>query len=67
MPRWFGSGPPAGATRVDRDIADGRSSLPTIPPRPAPVRAMTLRAWRPLRRNSLLGFASVELPFGLII
>ena len=30
-------------------------------------RAVTIRDWRPMRKNSLLGFARVELPSGMII
>jgi hypothetical protein len=29
--------------------------------------ATSILEWRPLRRNSLLGFAKVELPSGLVI
>jgi hypothetical protein len=28
---------------------------------------MTLRSWKPIRKNSLIGFASVTLPIGLEI
>lgn len=28
---------------------------------------VTIREWRPMRRNALLGFAKVELPSGMII
>ncbi len=31
------------------------------------TRAVTIRDWRPMRKNSLLGFARVELPSGMII
>ncbi len=30
-------------------------------------RAVTIRDWRPMRKNSLLGFARVELPSGMIV
>jgi hypothetical protein len=56
MPTWFDPGALAGATGTGSGIAAERSSIPTIPPRPAPDRAMTLR-----------GFATVELPIGLVI
>jgi hypothetical protein len=30
-------------------------------------RRMQLKAWRPLQKNTLRGFATVELPIGLVI
>jgi hypothetical protein len=30
-------------------------------------RQITLREWRPLRKNTLFGFAVIELPSGLIV
>ena len=39
-------------------------SEPTATPEPKRTR---LISWKPLRRNSLIGFATVELPIGLVI
>jgi hypothetical protein len=46
-----------------QDVARGAAWLAPRPPAPR----TRLKSWRPLRRNSLRGFASIALPFGLHI
>jgi hypothetical protein len=60
------SGPtsrPQASRPAAQDVARGAAWL--APPAPAP--RTRLKSWRPLRRNSLRGFASIALPSGLDI
>jgi hypothetical protein len=80
VPRQLDLGPLARAAEAgDRAIAGLRSRSDIALWRAAqqaqavawgdrpPPRQMTLRRWRPMRRNTLCGFADIELPFGLQI
>jgi hypothetical protein len=52
---------------AEADLRRGEAA--TWGPRPAMSerRQITLREWRPLRKNTLFGFAVIELPSGLIV
>ena len=52
-------------SQIDADISVDEASLPSASPHPR--RQMRLRAWRPLRRGNLRGFAVIDLPNGLQI
>jgi hypothetical protein len=65
MSARFGSGALPGAAEAGVRNAGQRSD--TLPARQARGNRMVLRAWRPVRKNALRGFAAVELPSGLTI
>jgi hypothetical protein len=69
-----GPGCAGGATEAGIGIAERRSVPRSTFAGPAPIAPgastharMRLRVWRPMRRNTLRGFASVTLPTGLDI
>lgn len=75
MPKFDGPDALAGASGTGVSIADPRSDPYTTSAKSEPIarrpsadpKRMRLRKFRPMRRNTLRGFADVTLPMGLEI
>lgn len=63
----FGPGALAGAAEAGIRNAEPRADTPHICRAQALGTRMVLREWRPVRKNALRGFATVEQPSGLTI